>query len=101
MGWSGAERRGGRVKGGMPAPAIYRCCRGGPAAVRGVILVARQLVLFESPDRGLPQRVVVSDFCDGAGLAARALGQREVLWLTHFRLARRCGRGSARDDGGR
>ena len=43
----------------------------------GVILVARQLVLFESRDRGLPQRVVLSIFATGRGLAARAFGQRE------------------------
>jgi hypothetical protein len=35
---------------------------------QGVILVARQLVSFESPDRGFPQRVVLSNFATGRGL---------------------------------
>ncbi len=45
---------------------------------RGDTGFALQPVLFESPDRGFPQRVVVSNGAGAeAGLEARAFGQRE------------------------
>jgi hypothetical protein len=46
---------------------------------QGVILVARQLVLFESPYRGSRQRVVVSNFATGRSLRPALLAARNIL----------------------
>ena len=50
----------------------------------GVILVALQLVLFESPDRGFPQRVVVSNGATaGASLRPALLVSAKYSWRAH------------------